>query len=97
MRSRADPCLLYCSNMDSSVMILVYVDDCLIVGDKDAVKQTTADKKKLFNISETGGVKDFVGATYTKTKNGFSVSQKPLIEKMKEIYDFNLEKWATPC
>jgi hypothetical protein len=33
--STADPCLFYCTNEDSFLYIAIYVDDGLVVGNKD--------------------------------------------------------------
>ena len=39
--SQADPCLLYRKNQNGTCTIIMYVDDMLIIGDDDAVEETT--------------------------------------------------------
>ena len=74
-RSRADPCLLVRSNIDGYVVILVYVDDCLVCGSRDGVKNCIKDIKNRFNISEMGAMNEFVGAKYVRNKKCYLISQ----------------------
>jgi hypothetical protein len=92
-RSMADPCLLIQKSHLGTVITTVYVDDCIFIGDKDAVDQALADISKKFNIKRMGPVKNYVGATYKKCKDGYLVSQHDLVDSI--ISKFGIVKWKS--
>jgi hypothetical protein len=96
-RSRADPCLLWRSSIDGFVVFLVYVDDCLICGSKDGVRNCIRDIKKRFNISEMGALNEYVGAKYKRVKDGFHISQSTMIEEFPKVFDLKGERPSTPA
>lgn len=97
VRSRADPCLLYRNNIDGYVAVLVYVDDCMVCGSRDGVKNCIGDIKKRFNISEMGELKEFVGAKYNRNGNTYSISQLGMVEDFVNLFDIDDEKHSTPA
>ena len=42
-------------------MMAIYVDDCLIVGDKNAVKCAIAEIKQNFDVTHSPDIEEFVG------------------------------------
>lgn len=96
-RSMADPCLLWRSDVNGFVVLLVYVDDCMVCGSKEGVKSCIKDIKKRFNISEMGKMNEFVGAKYFRTNNGYSVSQLEMVNGFETIFDIAGEKPSTPA
>ena len=54
-----DSCLLKRKNEKGRVFLIVYVDDCFVVGDKDAVKQALDEIKKYFSITRSENIEDF--------------------------------------
>jgi Reverse transcriptase (RNA-dependent DNA polymerase) len=96
-RSRADPCLLWRSGIDGFVVFLVYVDDCLICGSKDGIKNCITDIKKRFNISEMGILNEYVGAKYKRIADGYSISQSAMIDEFTKVFDLKGERPSTPA
>ena len=96
-RSRADPCLLMRSNIDGYVVFLLYVDDCMICGSRDGVKNCIADIKKRFNIKEMGALNEFVGAKYERIGKSYAISQQGMMDDFVNLFDIDNEKYQTPA
>ena len=60
---KTDTCLLYRWNELRAVIIIVYVDDTMAIGDKPELMNTTYFIKKSFATRLTGELKDFKGCT----------------------------------
>ena len=82
IQSRADPCLLVKldENRKLVVVLIIYVDDCLIVGKLHDVAFAISQIKRRFNIKELGSLKEYVGASFRRTTNGFEIRQQQLVE-----------------
>ena len=74
-RSRADPCLLVKldENRRLVVILIIYVDDCLIVRKLHDVAFTISQIKRRFNIKELGSLKEYFGASFRRTTTGFEI------------------------
>lgn len=96
-RSRADPCLLWRSGIDGFVVFLVYVDDCLICGSKEGVRNCIRDIKQRFNISEMGALNEYVGAKYKRVNGTYHISQSAMIEEFPKVFDLKGERPSTPA
>ena len=100
IQSRADPCLLVKldENRKLVVVLIIYVDDCLIVGKLHDVAFAISQIKRRFNIKELGSLKEYVGASFRRTTNGFEIRQQQLVESMKKQFDIKAGgSWATPA
>ena len=97
VRSRADPCLLFRSGIDGFVVFLVYVDDCLICGSREGIRNCVRDIKKRFNISEMGNLSEYVGAKYIREGNKYIISQQALIDGISTLFDVENEVPTTPA
>jgi len=98
-RSWVDPCLLWKQVDDEFLYIIIYVDDCLIVGEQKNVKWCKEAIKESYAITEAGMIKDYVGADYklgidSNGKRFVSVNQTKLIEGFEKKY--NKKSWNTP-
>lgn len=84
-RSKYD-CCLYCSE---NVWILIYVDDILVMGKEENVKETVKLLQKYFQAKDMGNVKNFLGMTITRNEDKIKITQTKFIEKLLKI--FNME------
>jgi len=50
MPSQADPCLMYRNDEDGLCIVLLYVDDNLVIGNKTTIWKTVVKLKKEFNV-----------------------------------------------
>jgi hypothetical protein len=77
-----DSCLLKRHTSDGQVYLIVYVDDCFVLGDKRAVKQALAEIEKHFAITRSETIEDFIGCRIEKENKSILLSQPDLIKKM---------------
>ena len=57
----ADGCLLYKKDESGTIIICLYVDDLLCIGDKKAIEKFKRDIKKFFNTKEEVTFDEYVG------------------------------------
>ena len=57
----ADQCLLRRSTTKEIILICIYVDDTLCVGNKEAITEFKKEIKNYFNTKEEGIVNEYVG------------------------------------
>ena len=83
-----DNCLLTRTTHLGKVMMAIYVDDCLIVGDKNAVKCAIEEIKKNFDVTHSPDIEEFVGCTIERDGKKLLLSQPDLIRKLaKQFHD----------
>ncbi|KAL7557091.1 hypothetical protein ACA910_011910 [Epithemia clementina (nom. ined.)] len=88
--SAIDPCLYY----GDQVMMLVYIDDCLLFSPKkeaiDQVVLSLRNSHQRFNVDDQGEVKDFLGIKIRKQPDGsIMLTQPHLIDSI--IKDLQLQ------
>ena len=96
----SDSCLLKRVNEHGKVFLIIYVDDCFVVGDKKAVKQALDDVQTVFNITRSENIEDFIGCHIQRVGDKVMLSQPDLIKKMLEKFEEkieNLKKYDTPA
>ena len=86
--SKADPCLYHQKDTDGAVYMIVYVDDCILIGNNQAIQTTISGIKETFDITRDTKVEDFTGSTITVHPRGKKLYQPDLIETL--ITDFQL-------
>ena len=95
-----DSCLLKRKNEKGRVFLIVYVDDCFVVGDKVAVKEALDEIEKYFSITRSENIEDFIGCRIEKEENKILLSQPDLIKKMMKKFNNkikNLKDYETPA
>ena len=100
MQFENDSCLLKRQTADGQVYLIVYVDDCFVIGDKIAVKQTLKEIEQHFNITRSEDIEDFIGCRIEKEDKSILLSQPDLIKKMlKKFGDKiqNMREYETPA
>ncbi|KAL7572873.1 hypothetical protein ACA910_004527 [Epithemia clementina (nom. ined.)] len=59
--SKADPCLLYRKDENGVCIVIMYVDDILVVGDKIALEDLKSSFEKVFTVKVDSDLKDYLG------------------------------------
>jgi Reverse transcriptase (RNA-dependent DNA polymerase) len=62
-RARIDPCLLSRMDERGTVLVVVYVDEICLIGDKDAINAAINDIETEFTIKKVGTLKEYIGVT----------------------------------
>jgi hypothetical protein len=68
------------------VITTVYVDDCNVVGNRSAVDKCITDIEGEFSIKKLGPIKEYVGAKYLRTDQGYTIHQGALIDSIKKVF-----------
>ena len=50
-------------DQQGTVLLVVYVDDICLIGDKDAIDAAINDIEKEFTIKKVGTLKEYIGVT----------------------------------
>ncbi|KAL7571065.1 hypothetical protein ACA910_003779 [Epithemia clementina (nom. ined.)] len=59
--SKADPCLLYRKDENGICIVIMYVDDILVVGNKNALEDLKNSFEKVFTVKIDPDLKDYLG------------------------------------
>ena len=95
-----DSCLLKRKTADGQVYLIVYVDDCFVLGDKNAVKQALTEIENHFAITRSEHIEDFIGCRIEKENRSILLSQPDLIKKMMKKFGDktrNMKEYETPA
>ena len=68
------------------VYIIIYVDDCLIVGKPAALDEIVLQLKEHLVIKCIGKIKDYIGCNVEETSYGYKYNQPKLIQRMVNKY-----------
>jgi len=96
----SDSCLLKRIDHNGKVFLIIYVDDCFVVGDKLAVQTALSDIQKVFNITRSENIEDFIGCHIKRSGDKVLLSQPDLIKKMLDKFEDKIEKlkdYETPA
>ena len=95
-----DSCLLKRKTEKGLTILIMYVDDCFVIGDKDAVKEALNDIEKHYEIKRSEEVEDFIGCNIKRKQDKVYLSQPDLIGKVLESFKDkikHLKDFATPA
>ena len=83
-----DPCLLFKKTKKGLVLIGLYVDDLLIIGDEQDIDVVIQDIKKHFKVKIEGVLKDYLSCEIRFSANGKKawIGQPHLIKKMEKLF-----------
>jgi hypothetical protein len=99
---QVDPCLMMKKNDKGIVYIAIYVDDCLMVGDKAAIEDAIAGLKTSgFKLKEDGSLQDYLSCevTLSKDKKQGWIHQPHLIKNLEKQFRQmvnKLQEYGTP-
>jgi hypothetical protein len=86
-RTHVDSCLLKRKDESGTVLICVYVDDCLITGDRTAIHNAINDIESTFETRRVGTLNEYIGCTFLDMKNGsIKLIQPDMIKKMEKTF-----------
>ncbi len=80
--------------------LIVYVDDCIVFGDKKAVKKVLKEIENHFSITQSKHIEDLIGCRIEKEDNKILLSQPDLIQKMLKNFGEriqNMRLYETPA
>jgi hypothetical protein len=95
-----DPCLLKQKTAKGFVYLIIYVDDCLIIGEEDEVKEMLQKIQEHFDIKHSPDIEDFIGCTITKHQKAITLHQPDLIKKLLKYFQDELadvKEYDTPA
>ena len=97
----ADPCLLERETELGKVVVCVYVDDTMCVGDRAAIDQLKTEIQSHFNIKDEEKMKEYVGCTVHREESGkLTMWQPHLLRKIELEFGEELKDmrtYATPA
>ena len=100
-RCLADGCLLKRSTEVGTVIVCVYVDDTMCVGDRKAIDAFKRELKDHFSTKDEGNMEEYVGCSVYRKNNGSIVMHQPhLLKKIGREFGEELEDvrtYATPA
>jgi hypothetical protein len=83
---KADPCIYV--NEDYTIMVLTYVDDCIISTLKvDDYESLVTEIEKFYKLGEKGPLREFLGISIENTTKGIFLSQRHYVERFIEKYE----------
>ena len=88
-QNQAEPCLLKRENKKGITIIGLYIDDCLIAGDKMAVRESINDIKKVFSVKETDNLEDYLSCQilFDKERKKAWIGQPHMIKKLDKTFN----------
>ena len=74
------------------IIVCLYIDDTLCVGDKKAIEALKKEIKKYFVTKEEGKVEDYVGYMIKKINSGILLHQSDLIKKIELQFEQEIKE-----
>ena len=84
-KNRKDPCLLYKNDENGEIIICLYVDDSVIMGEEKALDQTEKDLNINFTVT-VEEMMNYMGCDYIVKSKGLNLNQPKLIQRIKEKF-----------
>jgi phosphotransacetylase len=85
--THAEPCLLKKVDENGTVIICVYVDDCILTGNRKAIDAAINDIETVFEIRRLGSLKEYIGCTIMDMPDGSKkLIQPDMIKKLKKEF-----------
>jgi hypothetical protein len=96
--SKADTSLFYFNKGSTTVFVLVYVDDIIVVSSSsEATTGLLKELKKDFALKDLGELHYFLGMEVTKVRDGINLSQdKYAIDLLRKVNMFDCKPVSTP-
>jgi hypothetical protein len=95
-----DSCLLKKQTEKGIIIIIIYVDDCLVLGHEQEVKKILKQVEEVFDITRSKDVEDFIGCNIERDQDMIYLSQPDLIKKLIGKFEdkiTNLQDYDTPA
>ena len=96
-RSHADACVLHRSDQDGTIILCIYVDDALMIGDDSAITKTVVQLRSKLSLKEVGILKEYVGCTiiHELEKKKLIMCQPDLLTKLEKTFKDKIKDLRT--
>jgi hypothetical protein len=93
-RSKADPCLYFDWTINGLVLWLSWIDDCLVVGNKEGVKIGKQQMIDRFDCDIIGNMDEYVGCKLDRNfeERSMRITQPVLLQSYNDEFDLTAEK-----
>ena len=103
-QGEVDPCLIFWKTECGILILILYVDDCLLTRDILAIESGINNIKKMFNVTITKNVKEYLGCRIDMSRKGEIMVHQPHIykhleDKFQDVLDMKWKqkkKMSTP-
>jgi hypothetical protein len=99
-RTYAEPCLLKRNDEHLMVVICVYVDDCLVTGERTAIDRAMDDIETMFEYRRLGLLKEYIGCSFSEMADrSRKLMQRDIIMKLESTFGqdvANMDRIVTP-
>ena len=86
-RGEVDPYLIHWKNEYGMLILILYVDDCLLTGDKLAIELGINNIKRMFNVTVTKNVEEYLSCgIYTERKGEIKVHRPHIYKHLEEKF-----------
>ena len=88
-RSKADPCLYFKWTVYGLVLWLSWVDDCLVAGKEEGVKEAKSSMMELFDCDDVGKLTEYVGCKvdYNQHEGTMKLTQPVMIQSFTDEFE----------
>jgi hypothetical protein len=86
-RSKADPCLFFKWTKLGLVLWVTWVDDCLVCGEKEAVKVAKKQLMERFDCDEIGELTEYIGCKIDRGEGYMKLTQPVLLQSFQDEFD----------
>ena len=70
-------------------MFLVWVDDCALIGPEHLIKKEQERFQSLFDTTDEGNMKEYVGCKVTRTNDSIKLTQPVKFHRFEDEFRFN--------
>ena len=86
IRNKAEPCMFYKFVNGKIVVFILWVDDCCICGEKQAVLQAVKDFTSLWDCKDLGELKEYVGCKVERTERTIRLTQPVKVQRFTDEF-----------
>ena len=79
--NEAEPCIFYKYVNVHMVLFILWVDDCCICGNKQAVLQAVKDFASILDCKDLGELKEYVGCKVDRTEEWIRFTQPVKVQR----------------
>ena len=84
--SPADPCLLCCEDKSRTCMIIIYVDDRLVIGNREITEELKTQEEEVFSIKTRNILVDYLGCEFYMNKIKGWLGQPSIIKSLEKKF-----------
>ena len=99
-RNKADPFLYHCNDHHGTLIMIIYVNDCLLDGDESAIEDILTHLTRPqgpFTIKCDDNATGFIGCSFTFNEAGIKVHQTELVKNLEQYVPENGKEVKTPA